>query len=344
MKMFHNVFAQVAVWRRRIPNPAHAVHVIAAALVLFALAPTADAQLAVRVNGTWDGRSLTIEPNFVYLPPGGQIQLVINTANGFPGALDELTISYDSFFDLVGDPAPLAGIPAPTVVFWNGTNHVLWQPPPLGGQQFLDGVSAIPPYINYLSFPATPIGSYVFGVHTSTNLNAQFFVYQLPSTTFLGDWNSAFNYPRGAIVTYNSSTWVRLPATQSPAADGNGGAPGTDPTQWQQIGGIGPQGPAGPPGPIGLTGATGATGATGPQGPTGLTGATGATGATGPQGPIGLTGPQGPAGLGFVHGAIMTLPATQVPPPGVTLLGNATLTFMDGTNHKITLAVKYYQL
>ena len=81
-----------------------------------------------------------------------------------------------------------------------------------------------------------------------------------------------------------------------------------------------------------VTGPTGATGAPGPQGP------------QGPVGPKGATGPQGPTGLGFVHGAIMALPAAQVPPPGVKLLGSSTLTFIDGGGHKKSLAVNYYQL
>ena len=109
----------------------------------------------------------------------------------------------------------------------------------------------------------------------------------------------------------------------------------------------GPAGPTGPPGPTGLTGSTGATGAQGlqgPQGPQGPVGPIGPTGAQGPVGPKGATGPQGPAGLGFVPGAIMTLPAAQVPPSGVTLLGSSTIEFIDGSGHKRILAVKYYQL
>jgi hypothetical protein len=41
---------------------------------------------------------------------------------------------------------------------------------------------------------------------------------------------------------------------------------------------------------------------------------------------------------------VITLPANQAPPAGVTFLGSATLSYVDGTNHPRKLDVKYYQL
>lgn len=157
---------------------------------------------------------------------------------------------------------------------------------------------------------------------------------------------------------------------------------GNDPTQapgnafadWfplSSAGNIGPTGPAGPqgpqgvPGPQGSQGPQGATGAQGPAGPQGVAGATGPVGPPGPAGPTGTTGPsgpqgpagpigpvgpmgpmglQGPAGPGLVHGSILTLPATQAPPGGFTLLGTSEIAYLDASNHVKTLLVKFYQM
>jgi len=188
-----------------------------------------------------------------------------------------------------------------------------------------------------------------FDAGSPTNLQVIVFPSSSPMT-YDGIWNASSFYPAGAIVATGNyisglDFWfeLNLAGSQPGQSMPTLAAPG----DWQHIGGVsnsgipGPTGPQGPPGPQGLAGPAGATGPIGPQGPAGPPGPQGATGLTGA---IGLTGPQGPAGLGFVHGAIMTLPATQVPPAGVTLLGNSTLTYMDGTNHKTTLAVKYYRL
>jgi hypothetical protein len=45
-----------------------------------------------------------------------------------------------------------------------------------------------------------------------------------------------------------------------------------------------------------------------------------------------------------VPGSILTLPATQAPPGGFTLLGSATIFFLDPSNHVKTMQIKYYQM
>lgn len=119
------------------------------------------------------------------------------------------------------------------------------------------------------------------------------------------------------------------------------------------LGTPGPQGPQGVPGPIGPEGPSGPqgnpgpTGAVGPQGPQGIQGSVGPIGPMGPMGlvgPMGPVGPQGPAGGGLVAGAILTLPATQAAPPGVTFIGTSTLLFLDSSNRLKSLNVKFYQM
>jgi hypothetical protein len=188
----------------------------------------------------------------VYLPPGGQIKLVIDsTVVGCEHNLDTITIGYTSFSDSVGDPTNTA----PTVDFWQGSPFlpIQMQVPPHGGLQYINGVSCTPPFINTLTIPSEPIGIFQFTIYTFSG-STDLFVYALPAATFQGAWQPTFNYPRGAIVTHNSNTYVRLPATSSVPPIGNGNEPGTDPTQWQLISGIGPQGPQGPQGPAGPAG------------------------------------------------------------------------------------------
>lgn len=326
-------------------------------LTVFTLLATASASvrtgpppqgLTVEIDGTFDGTTVAIPgPSYTYAPPGAQIKIVINAANGFTfnGTFDSITMYYKSFVNAVGEPNAAYGYPEPYVDWWNGSSGP--QPMSIGSGVFVDGLGTPPPYVNYITLPSsltspsTPTvlyGNYKFTLYTFTS-SADFYVYVMPPATFQGEWSSAFNYPRGAIVTHNSNTYVRLPADTSTVPAGNGGEPGVDPTQWQVIGGIGPQGPPGPQGvdgatgPQGPAGNTGATGAQGPQGPIGLTGAQGAQGLTGPMGPmgpIGLTGPQGPAGP-ITHGSVVMLPVTGgvAPPPpagysfkGFLLLGS----------------------
>lgn len=167
-----------------------------------------------------------------------------------------------------------------------------------------------------------------------------------------GLYSASVFYPPNAIVAATGSIFTGMDfwfeANPSGSQPGNSAPTVASPGDWEHIGGVsgtpGPQGPQGPQGPAGSQGPSGPTGSPGPTGPTGAQGPAGPQGPVGLQGPIGLTGPQGPAGLGFVSGAIMTLPATQTPPAGVTLLGPSTLTYTDTTGHKKSLTVKYYQL
>ena len=263
--------------------------VLVAGVALLLLAPSAHAQgLTVQINATWDGSTFTLSQSKVYCPPGCQVKLVIS---GF-GSLHALSAQYVSFTSNANDPAP-------TVMYWVGPPNATtsWS---LNGSVWLDAVGGPGPYTDIMTIAAAPIGSYKFTIFAYGVKATDLFVYPLPAATFLGDWNAAYNYPRGAIVTYNGATYLRLPAVQASAPVGNGNAPGTDATQWQQISGAqgppGPAGPEGPQGPNGLTGDPGPAGPQGPQGNDGPAGPPGPVGATGPQGPQGPAGPTGPVG------------------------------------------------
>ncbi len=264
-------------------------HVLLLAAVALLLTPAAQAQgLTVQINANWNGTTFSLSQNQVDCPPGCQVKIVVGSAS----SLHALQATYVSFTDNANDPAP-------TLVYWPGPPQGLssWS---VNGFVFLDAAGGPAPYNDVITFAAVPIGSYKFTIYVYGVKATDLFVNVLPAATFLGDWNSAYNYPRGAIVTYNGATWLRLPAVQSTVPTGNGSAPGTDTTQWQQISGAqgppGPQGPQGPQGPDGLTGPAGPAGPQGLAGPEGPAGPAGATGPQGPAGPIGATGPAGPVG------------------------------------------------
>ncbi len=291
--------------------------VILAALLL-AASPVARAQgLTVQINANWTGSTFSVSQNQVYCPPGCQVKIVVSGAS----TLHALNATYVSFSDNANDPAP-------TLVYWPGPPQGLssWS---VNGFVFLDASGLGAPFNDVITFAAVPIGSYKFTIYAYGVKATDLFVNVLPAATFLGEWNSAYNYPRGSIVTYNGATYLRLPAVQSTVPSGNGSAPGADATQWQQISGAqgppGPMGPEGPQGPNGLTGPegpagpqgpAGAAGATGPQGPQGPAGPTGATGPAGPTGPVGPEGPQGPAGAIGATGPAG--PAGPIGPAGAT--------------------------
>ena len=77
---------------------------------------------------------------------------------------------------------------------------------------------------------------------------------------YFGTWSSSTTYAAGNVVTYSSSTYLSLVASNK----GKVPSASTSAAAWQLIGGAGSVGPAGPQGP---TGAPGATGPAGPQGP-----------------------------------------------------------------------------
>ncbi len=90
-----------------------------------------------------------------------------------------------------------------------------------------------------------------------------------------GAYSATTSYNIGDVVTYNSSSYASL------VASNHGQAPDVSPAYWMLLAA---QGPAGATGAAGPQGPTGATGATGPQGPTGAQGSAGPTGATGAPG------------------------------------------------------------
>ena len=60
-------------------------------------------------------------------------------------------------------------------------------------------------------------------------------------------------------------------------------------------------------------------------------------------GPAGALGVPGPAGPGLVAGSVLTLPAVQTPPAGITLLGSSARVYFDSNNSVKYLQVKYYK-
>lgn len=311
------------------------------AKLLFALgclalahATTAQAQTEVSYQLMFDSTTggLVTSPNplpeFLTLSQGGQLTLFINTI-----FLTQPTIQYGGF-----------------VPFSGGTGNVslVTLEGPTGGLAV--GGSFVSDFETQVTWSLgfTDAGVYSFAVGMQGFPLVPFALVVLPSGTgnviYAGFWNTNLFYPPNTIVATSDANgpnnfdfWLET----NPFGSLPGSIPMLSPVgDWYHLSGPasavpGPQGPQGPAGPAGPPG---------PQGPTGATGPTGAPGPTGAQGPMGLTGPQGNPGLGFVHGAIMILPATQTPPAGVTLLGTATIAYMDGTGHRHTLEVKYYQL
>ncbi len=159
------------------------------------------------------------------------------------------------------------------------------------------------------------------------------------SFRFRNAFDNSLAYAINDVVTYSSSTYVAITASQGP----NNPTPNVNTAGWSLMAQQGGTGPVGPPGSTGAAGAQGApgpqgpVGATGQQGPIGLTGATGAqgpiglTGATGTQGPIGLTGPQGSQGL-IGPGGPQGIPG----PPGAN---GVSFNFRNGFDNSLAYAV-----
>jgi hypothetical protein len=169
----------------------------------------------------------------------------------------------------------------------------------------------------------------------------------------LSYWVSVFTDNVGSDPTQaasnNFADWYPLSSAGNvglPGPAGPVGPPGP-PGSAGPAGADGPSGPigmTGPAGPQGASGPAGGPGATGPIGPAGPAGPAGQTGPQGSMGPVGPMGLRGPAGPGLVSGSILTLPATQAPPAGFTLLGGSEIVYLDSSNHLKTLQVKYYQM
>lgn len=298
-------------------------------LLALACVPPARAQdQANYYHLVWDSTgNLVTTPNplppALTLPQGGQLTLDLYESNF------SVTLGYLSFQS-----------------FGAGTGNIFAEFESNSGV-FPDNV----PCCGYL-VPSAPVwtltfadpGIYSLCVNCVLNgpVNWPVQVVVLPTSSAMlydGIWNTTLFYPPNAIVATQTATGYNFWFEANPNGSHQGQSAPTPsaPGDWQQIG-------AGTPGPQGPTGPQGPAGSAGPQGPIGSTGATGATGAQGPVGPMGLMGPQGPAGIGFVSGTVVALPATQVPPAGYKLLGNSSITFMDSTNHKVSLPIRYYQL
>ena len=307
-------------------------------LMLLVSAPSARAQSGTSFQLIFDsntGNLLTTPnplSNVITINAGGQLTFMVDSQPASPPSVLIQNLTFQSAFGGSG------------TIFYSGPGLSFSEKVNSG-----DFISGSVPYT--LSF--TDVGLYTLAVGIAQgNPEITYKVAVLPAaagTTMFGtNWDSNVFFPLNTIVTTgNTQTGLDFWIVANP--DGSlGQSPTIGSGDWNHIAGpaqgFGPPGPQGPAGPQGLTGPQGPAGPTGAQGPQGPSGPKGTNGLNGAQGPIGPKGPKGPAGPGFVSGTIFALPATQIPPAGVTLLGTSSLTYTDSTDHKKTLTVKYYQL
>ena len=102
------------------------------------------------------------------------------------------------------------------------------------------------------------------------------------SFNFRNSFDNSATYAVNDVVTYNSSTYIAIAASQGP----NNPTPDQNSAAWSLLA------PAGAAGPQGPRGEDGNTGPSGPQGPQGVPGIQGPTGPQGPQGPQGTIAPK----------------------------------------------------
>ena len=284
---------------------------LCATLAVLAAAPAARADTQAEYNLIYfsdDGSLITPNPlpAVVTISQGGQLTLNIDARPDQP----------DTFYLRSGAFVPAFG----------GLGNVFVEVPRSLGETgeiglLLPNTIITTPWQSFqLTF--TDIGQYTISVGIDSSRLTTFKVAVLPAgsgvTTFARDWNPLIFYPANTIVTTGGlftglDYWIQAndAGTMSP--------PGAAAGDWFHL--------SGPP-------------VAGPQGPVGPTGPAGSTGPAGPAGPV---GPQGPAGTGLPALAIVTLPASEPTPAGYALLGTASLSYTDTTNHKKTLAVRYFQ-